>query len=283
MSQSPQPGQSTVNCVGVWPIVAQQWDLLASPLRPEAQDIRIYLDEIRGWIDEFGPPRVLLLGVTPELYRLPWPEGTDFLAVDQSQPMIDHVWPGPRQAARRADWLSLSLADGPRDIVLCDGGFPLVAHPEGQGQLVRVIARATSSRAMVILRLYSPPARREPLDAVFRDLLAGRISNMNVLKLRLWMAIQKDATDGVELATVWRALHEVAPDLRDLARRLGWSIPHTEVINAYRDVKTRYHCASAEQVADLFCHEPGGFALIRKHVPSYEVGELCPIIVLRKY
>ncbi len=135
---------------------------------------------------------------------------------------------------------------------------------------------------MAILRLYVPPALRETPEEVLQDLMAGKIGNMNVLKIRLCNSLQRDAEEGVELATVWRTLHELAPDLGELARRVGWTLPHTEVINTYKDVSARYHYATVAQVTDMFCRDPGGFKLTRTYVPNYELGTQCPTLVLRR-
>ena len=83
-----------------WAAIARQWKQLGPPLRPVAQDIGFYWNAAEKWVRERGAPRVLLLGVTPELYHLPWPKGTDLLAVDRSQAMIETVWPGPKEAVQ---------------------------------------------------------------------------------------------------------------------------------------------------------------------------------------
>lgn len=87
-----------------WLEAARLWQFLGPPLRPAAEDVGFLKDAVREWTAaQAAPPRVLLLGVTPEIYGLPWPEGTDFLAADRTQAMIDVVWPGPRDAARHTD------------------------------------------------------------------------------------------------------------------------------------------------------------------------------------
>jgi len=265
-----------------WPETARQWQQLGPPLRPAAEDIGFYSDAVREWGGHGGAPRVLLLGVTPELYRLPWPKGTDFLAADRTQAMIDNVWPGPPGAVQRTDWLALALPDSSRDFVLCDGGLPLLAYPEEQRRLVCLLRAVLSDQGLCVLRLYVPPPQRELPGAVLKDLLGGRIPNLNILKLRLSMSLQEEVAEGVELATVWHALHEAAPDLEGLASRIGWSVQHMLAINAYRGSTDRFYFATVDQVSDLFCKSPGGFEVRRLHVPSYELGERCPTIVLRR-
>jgi|WetSurSiteA1Bulk_404760.scaffolds.fasta_scaffold05926_2 hypothetical protein len=266
-----------------WQETARRWQHLGPPLRPAAQDIGFFSDFVQEWEQHHRPPRVLLLGVTPEIYRLPWPEKTSFLATDKSQAMIDAVWPGPKKAAQCVNWLSLKLPDSSRDIVLCDGGLHLLAYPREQQQLVRILQAILSNQGLCIFRLYVPPSQQESPEAVLRDLIEGRIPNLNVLKLRLGMSLMKSAAVGVALGMIWQVLHEVAPDLEKLARRIGWSVEHIMPINTFRGSAERFYFVTVNQVTELFCINPGGFEVHGIRVPSsYELSEQCPTIVLRR-
>jgi hypothetical protein len=96
------------------------------------------------------------------------------------------------------------------------------------------------------------------------------------------MSLLDSAAQGVELGTVWRAIHEVAPDLEGLASRIGWPVEHMLVINTYRGSTNRYHFVTVDQVCGMFCRNPGGFEVHSLRVPSYELGEQCPTLVLRR-
>jgi SAM-dependent methyltransferase len=265
-----------------WSDIARQWEQIGPPLRPCIQDIAYYSDAVDLWVRGNGVPRAVILGVTPELYRLPWPKGTDVLAVDHTREMIDTVWPGPREAAICADWTNLPLDSATRDIVLCDGGLHLLAYPQSQQKLVRNLHRIVKPNGLCVLRLFILPSQRESTDAVLQDLLAARISNLNILKLRLGMAMQEDIKQGVQLADVWDEIHRAAPDLGRLAMHVGWPLEHLQAINTYRDCLKRYHFFGLTEVRRLFCENPGGFAVETVHVPTYELGERCPIVVFRR-
>jgi hypothetical protein len=105
---------------------------------------------------------------------------------------------------------------------------------------------------------------------------------MNVLKLRLWAALQESPSQGVELDTVWRTVHGAAGSLEELASRLGWPLEETLFINAYRGSTTRYWLGTVDEVTRIFCEEVGGFELASTHVPSYASGRQCPTVVLRR-
>jgi SAM-dependent methyltransferase len=267
---------------GNWPRLARQWRHVGPPLRAVAQDLDFVWQAARDWMARHGPPRVLLLGVTPELYRLPWPAGTDFLAADHTQEMIDYVWPGPPDAVLHTEWTNLALPAGSRDIALCDGGLQLNAYPRQQRLIARLLRDVLRPGGLCILRLYAPAGPHEETSDVLRDLVEGRVPNLNILKLRLGMAMMRSAEEGVELDAVWRAVHGAAPDLKELAARLGWELNHALVINSYRGSKLRYHFVTADQVVEMFGTRPGGFGLLARHVPTYELGERCPTLVLQR-
>lgn len=267
---------------GHWQDIARLWEQVGPPLRPSDQDIAFVKDAIGSWARDNGAPRALILGVTPELYHLPWPNGTDVLAVDHTQSMIDTIWPGPRNAVICADWTTMPLQTCSRNIVLCDGGVNLLAYPREHNQFVRTLHRVIASDGLCIFRLFIPPEERETSNEVLQDLLDAKIPNLNLLKLRLWMALHEDITKGIQLKQVWNAIHQVAPDFNRLASQIGWPVEHLLAINTYRNCSTRYYFIDLGDVCHLFCESPGGFTLEAVHVPTYELGEQCPTVVLRR-
>lgn len=265
-----------------WLEIARRWYQVGPPLRPSAPDLAACAAVVQCWSVFHGAPRALILGVTPELYHLPWPAGTELAAVDHTPAMIEAVWPGPGDAVLCANWMDLPLESASRDIVLCDGGLHLLAYPLAQQQLVRSLRRIVAPGGLCIFRLFVPPVQREAPESVLRDLLAGCIPSLNVLKLRLAMALQETSEAGVQLAQVWDALHQAAPDFNQLAAQLGWSLDHLLAIDTYRDCTSRYHFLDALQVVRLFAEEPGGFTFATMTVPRYELGERCPTVVFRR-
>jgi SAM-dependent methyltransferase len=265
-----------------WPDFSRQWHLLGSPLRPVAQDISFCEDAVLEWNRLHGAPKVLILGVTPEIYHLPWPERTDIIAADSKQDMINNVWPGPKDAVLLTDWLDLDLPDASRDIVLCDGGLHLLSYPDEQVRLVNLLNRIISDDGLLIIRLYTPPPKQESPDAILEDLLAGRISNINIMKLRVGMSIMENSEKGVQLRNIWNTVNRVAPDLNNLAANLGWPLEQTLVFNAYKESAIRYCFVTIDQVLDMACRKPGGFEIRSVRIPSYELGNQCPTLVLKR-
>ena len=267
---------------GHWVGIARQWSQVGPPLRPSHEDLRFVEHAVDRLCESAGPPRVLILGVTPEFYRLPWPEATDVFAADHTQAMIDHIWPGPAGTAHLTEWTSLPFAAASCDIVLCDGGLHLVKYPDDTSRLVHELRRMLAPGGLCILRLFIPPTKRETVQSVLADLQGGRIASLNHLKFRLWMALHDHPAEGVELGTVWNTLHTGAPDLESLAGRIGWSSEHILAINTYRNSESRYYFTGMDDVTRLFSEDPGGFEIESVHVPTYELGEQCPTVVLKR-
>ncbi|HEV3386437.1 MAG TPA: class I SAM-dependent methyltransferase [Gemmata sp.] len=267
---------------GHWLATARRWNQIGPPLRPSPEDIGFYSAAIDRWVLANRSLRALILGVTPELYRLSWPNGTNLLAVDRTRGMIDAIWPGPRNSVLCADWTAMPLPARSRDIALCDAGLILVSFPHGLIKIVRILQRVLTSGGLFITRLFLPPAQHESPGVVLSDLLAGSIANLNILKMRLGMALQENSEDGVQLGHIWDVLHRAAPNLPRLAERIGWSLETLSAIDVYRNCSSVYHFSSFTEIRQLFCDEPGGFTCESIDVPGYPLGERCPTVVFRR-
>lgn len=246
-------------------------------------DVAAFEDALHGWCLQHPgqSPRGLILGVTPELHRLPWPDESLLRAVDRTPAMIAHVWPGDPAAVLLSDWLEIDLPAAKVDIALCDGGLHLLDYPQGQSRLCELLGRAVLSGGIVAFRLFVPPLDRETPEQVVQALLDGRIRDLNCLKLRLGMALQDTPETGVALIDIWRRLKSLAADWSELAGNLGWRTEHLEVIDAYRDSGASYHFVTVKQAIDLFGAH--GFMRIATHVPKYEMGMQCPTVVFRRH
>ena len=275
------PSLTTTTVAAHWHPMAQLWKLLGPPLRLSPEDVAGYRRFAWEWIDRNGPPRVLLLGVTPEIHGLPWPEGHDFVAADTSLAMIDHIWPGARDQVLHTDWLDLMLPPASRDLVLSDGGLNQVNSPAGREKLADLLHHILPRGGRFITRLYTLPTVAESPDAVIASLLAGEIANLNLLKLRLGMAMQESPAHGIAVREIYEKLRDSTSDWQTLAAQLGWPLDHLLAIEAYRDSGASYCFFSAGDVVKLFC-ESGKFALLGSHVAAYPLGERCPMMAFER-
>jgi SAM-dependent methyltransferase len=229
-----------------------------------------------------GPLRALLLGVTPELARAAWRPDLDLVAVDRCAAMIAEVWPGDTasRCALRGEWLDLPLAASSVDLVLGDGCLTLFDFPRGYADLTASIARTLRRNGCLMLRLFCRPARAETVQEVFTALRERRIGNFHAFKWSLAMALQGEVSArGVALAEIWDAYRATIRDDQELASELGFPLAEVATIGNYRGVATRYTYSTLEEALDVLSSH---FELLEHWCGSYELGERCPTVVLRR-
>jgi SAM-dependent methyltransferase len=265
-----------------WNAHATRWQRIGAPLRPGASDV----EHVRASVRRFLPPpegtgRALLLGVTPELAEIDWYPPLSLLAVDKSEGMAAGVWPGDT-ATRRVqvgDWLAIDGSSGAFDVALGDGVFTLMDYRAGYDALAAKLGELLRPGGVLCLRLFCRPKKKEEVAAVFEALEAGRIGNFHVFKWRLAMALQDDATHAVRLADIWDVFRARVPSMAELAARTGFPEAEVATIEGYRDVQDRYSYSSVEEVTSVLVP---AFELLDTFYPSYELGERCPHLTLRR-
>lgn len=265
-----------------WSAVARNW-MFGSPLRPTEPDVALVrkgLSHLRLATDR--QPLSLIMGVTPEIYHLPWPDGWSVRAIDWTPAMIEHVWPGPREHATLDDWREMPFPSGSFDAVTCDGGINLLQYPDDQRRTFRHLARIVAPGGLFMPRLFVPPPARETPQEVLDDLFGGRIRDLNGLKMRMCMAMQDAAEEGVAPRDVRQRLLEVAGDWPALAGRLGWPLDHFATIEAYRHTTARYYYVTESVVTGMLCEEEPFFERVSAETPDYDLGDRCPTVVYRR-
>ena len=265
-----------------WDCMSAHFDQLQSPLRPCAQDLRIYREILGHDVNGHGGGRrVLLFGVTPELAQLDWPDHTELTAIDRSLPMIRRVWPGEipgRRAAIRGNWFDARFQDGTFDFALGDGILTGVPYPEGYGAFAERVVRWLKPEGILILRNFSAPSPVEPLEKVIDDLGRGGIACFDVFKWRLAMALHENSRTGVVVDDVYRAWTRIVKEDALAAAMSRWPRAAVDTIHLYAGRKNRYAFPTTDEVDAAFAPH-----LRRKSVtiPAYDLGERCPIVVYR--
>lgn len=257
------------------------WHRLSTPLRPAAEDIEILGRLIAQWCGARGRmrPEAVLLGVTPEIASMQWPEGTRLLAIDRSQGMIDNVWPErPYDGAMvvSGEWTNMPVAAGSRDVVTGDGCFSQLSYPEGYDALVNELRRVLKPGGLFAMRAFVRPEPAEPMDALLAELHAGKILNFHAFKWRFNMALQSDIASGVRLRDIWDAFNEEFGDPSALAAQRGWPFETVETIHAYRGVEARYTYPSLSELREILS---AGFSEVTCVYPTYEMADRCPTLL----
>lgn len=269
-----------------WNSFAIQWNLLGSPLRPCAEDVSIFEEMLAAEPEVFGAAankRTWLLGVTPEIATLRWPQDVELLAVERVQAMIDGIWPGDtdRRHAICADWLDPPFPDESFDLAIGDGCLTHVGFPDGLSRLLASVHRCLRREGYLMLRLFCRPDAAESPDAVIAALQSGAIKSFHAFKWRLAMAVQgtADAPD-VAVDEVWRIWNAAGVDSSALVSARGWRPEEIRTIDLYRGSSARYNFMRYDQT--ILHLQSAGFDLVATRSGSYELARQCPQVLLKK-
>jgi SAM-dependent methyltransferase len=281
MTKKTAPSSSAPSVV--WKRHARQWSYVGPPLRPASEDDALVHAAIVRWLRETdrSDATALVLGVTPELCRATLDANSRVIAVDNSYDMIRAIWPGrirARDEAVCADWRRMPFDASSVDLAFADGTFSILQYPAGYEVLCDELRRLLRPGGPCVVRCFAQVEKRETLEDVFADLSAGRVGNFHILKWRLAMALQPSAEAGVSVGSVWSALNDAWPDLDRLAEHTGWPVEQVRTIEVYRGVETRYTFPTLEEYCRVFAS--AGWRVVDVAVPSYELGERCPTLVI---
>jgi hypothetical protein len=131
----------------------------------------------------------MLLGVTPEIAGMDWPERSSLIAVDSSLPMAQAVWPGnlPQRWVVCGNWLALPQREPSCHVVIADGSFNCLPYPDGFRALAKTVSRVLCSDGILVLRCYIRSRERETPEGVCADVAADLSATSTLLSYgSLW-------------------------------------------------------------------------------------------------
>jgi SAM-dependent methyltransferase len=270
-----------------WPGIARSWHLVGPPLRPSPEEIELFERSIMRWAQgaqQTKEIQALILGVTPELFLLRWPEAMVVRALDASSEMINAVWQGPKGSAVSGSWTAAPIADASQHVIVCDGGFGVLSYPHGQRALLAEASRMLAPGGIFIVRLFAPGGLTGSVSEIAADLNAGSIASLDSLKLRLWGALQTDLSIGVRprdvVARIEDMAEETAGGLDYLVSGLGWSSDHVATLALHRRSDAVYHLTDADGLIAMA--ELSGFEPLAVESANSPFGNCCPVVSLRR-
>jgi Methyltransferase domain len=267
----------------VWQRLAQQWDHVGPPFRPTPEDIGFASAVLRSMpnAERTGALTSMLLGVTPELAAIL--AKTRSLEIDHSIGMINWSWMkfprGQLATPIAARWTSLPLRNNSVDLIFGDGCNIQLEFPGAYRTWSREMARILRPGGRVVLRVYVLPETPELSNAVIDDLMHKRIGNSNVLRMRLFMALQTSATIGVQVSDIAGYWKSARIDEKFLYTELGWPAAGIGIFDVFKNIELRYSFPTIRQLRMVFSDH---FIELDRHNPGYEIGSRCPTIVLQK-
>ena len=269
--------------VNHWDKHAQQWELVGPPLRPSGLDTDCFSDIVVEWSENKGQEALaaLLMGITPEIAHMNWPDNTRLFAADYSTEMIRSLWTMQDQQDRLAfssDWRTLPLPDHAVGLVIGDGCFTLLSYPDGYKDMAREIRRVLRDDGLFIVRFFVSTDDTTTPEQVHEQLLAGNMGNFHIFKFRLAIALQQTAENGVCVGDVWENWNAQRYDIDNLAAKLDWKPETIRTIDAYRGMNARYTYPTVDELKSALSP---WFNQIAQYNHEYEFGENCPTLVMR--
>ncbi|MGA1410130.1 MAG: class I SAM-dependent methyltransferase [Prochlorotrichaceae cyanobacterium] len=271
------------------------WHWLGPPLRPHAEDLRFIQQWIRDplnqWVQGKGtethqdaentPLQIGLLGVTPELAILDWPEQSCLTAIDSSEKMINAVWVGdrPHRKVIRGDWRSLPFEPQSCHAILGDGCLTLLDYPQGYQAIFQELARVLHPQGLISLRCFVRPEIPESVDSIFADLWTSKIETFHGFKLRLAMALQQNLAKGVAMVEVWNCWQQSIADPTALFETLHWPQALESTIAMYQNSTARYTFPTRLELQQIMAN--AGFQEKAVCIPTYDLGDRCPTLILQ--
>lgn len=264
---------------GYWDRLAQRWRI-AEPLAPGREDIGWFEDRTARYARK--PFRAVLLGVTAGIATMRWPDATQLFAVDWSHGMLKNVWPAAgtpqRTSVACADWRELPLASASVDVAIGDGCYTALGNLADATAFNSEMHRVLKPGGSVLMRCFCRPPAGLEIDALFQQLFAGGIANLDLFRWLLAMALQGSFATGVSVRIIWEQWARRVPDARALQARLGWTDDAIANMERMAGATMTYNFASLEEL--LQAAAPG-FDVIEHDSPGYAWGQLFPRIVLR--
>jgi len=230
--------------------------MLGPPLRPSSEDVRYLEETVASWAAGQNRKQLnaLLLGVTPDVANMNWPAATMLLGIDGALPMAQSVWPGNVPQKRWAlcgSWQALPLAAQSCDVVLGDGAINCVRYPHGCRDVLAEASQVLRDDGILVLRSYVQPALKEHPEDVIACIFKQPDPSFHHFKLRLLMAMQPSAVQGVAVDDVYRFWVRQHLSLGTLEEQTGWERAAIEMIEMYRETDTVHAFPSREELERL--------------------------------
>lgn len=263
-----------------WNIYAKSWEGQSAPLRPSQLDLNKYTQHI-SVSKKNDISSALIMGVTPELFHLSKTMGLTVRCVDQSQKMINSVWPGEKSQAILGNWLNLTKYIDSPTIIICDGGFHLLNWDE-QINFLNQFHNLNLIRSTLIFRFFLPPKIQLCCEKIFKALENKEIKSINYLKISLWHAIELNKNNQVKLSLIWDAISERAGhDVITYLSRLGFEKNSIDTLTVYKNNNSYYYFRDWNSIQDIF-YKKAKLKASLVSVSDYIQGNQFPIVSFNK-
>jgi len=264
----------------IWAQQSLRWKNVGLPTRPTPEDIEMMHELVIKHNRKLE--QIAVLGVTPEVVQIPWPEITKLRAFDLSKEMIASLWEPNKNVLSEvihADWQALPLLDDSIDLFVGDGCLTALPGIEIGAKVFREVFRCLNPEGRLIMRCFIRPKSNETLEQIIADVNSQQIHFFGSLKWRIAMAICDADTATVVPSQIIKVFNECFPDRESLSSQTGWDIGTINTIDSYRDMLNAFTFPSMSQI-EYMSNAVFHFEEIK--YGSYELSSRCPVISFQK-
>lgn len=255
-----------------WPKHSANWNRLGPPLRPTACVIKVMKEAV-------APGPVLMLGVTPEIYRA----FDHITAVDRDQSMIDRVWLGDTdtKCVTVGDWMDMDWPHNTFSGIVGDCAIPMLGNLAVVTEFQQRCYHWLKPGGTVAFRLMERPQQDVTLGDIERDLSQPAAMNFHAFKWRMGQCVaamnQNSATASADIRILFQTL---GYDRDRLCHVTGWDHDAVDSIDLYHNATQVVLFALRQEYIDTIPNHAQDVEFITND--DYDLCEFTPILIWRK-
>jgi SAM-dependent methyltransferase len=261
----------------IWGTQVDIWPTIPSPFSPSSEDLRLYQQACPPeLLAEGSAPRILVLGVTPQLTNAPWPRDAELHAVDYDEQMIATLWK-PREGAQchQVRWQDMPFEDAYFDVIVGDCAFNALPSQDEYEGVLRQVARVRRPGAPLITRFFVQPDPRPTLAQVV-DLARSELADLSppAKRLLVYMA-SSDAESRLCNPEGAERIREQWGDLESFLGAMGQTPEDMELTKLVLTFDQRVHYPNEQDIRRRFAPFFGDIGFT---YPATTIGQRCPIV-----
>lgn len=252
------------------------------PLKPPQDAVNVFENLVVATNkNPYTPFDLILLGVTPELALINWPDNFSLDAFDQSEKMISEVWQKNskiKSSAHLADWQSLPLPNSSANAIIGDGCTTQLPDKNTFDLLFKELARILKPGGHIFLRCFIRPEEMEPLSKISEDAWGGKIEFFGTLKWRIAMSLAAHNRNlFINVKDIYNSFNMLFPDRKSLSKHTNWPVDMIDTINSYKNSLMQYNFPTLNEFKKLL---PTHMKIENINYASHELSERCPILTI---
>ena len=261
-----------------WSNVAKQFGQTKPPLRPGPWDTELFSSLLRQQHEISPLKHALLLGVTPEIATLKWPDECYLVALERAVSMIDNHWPGDIENQRSVhcgDWFDIPGTLSNLDVIIGDGCFSLQEFESGYHQLCRSLCPPLSSQGALIIRCFVNSESDKRLVDLLSDIDCSQCFSMEEVKSLLFSALASRESPHVKVRDIWSLWKQLVYE-KNISIELMAKVAESGSFDYYENSQLRLSIPYVDDVKKLLGEH---FKNVEVFYSDYKLASFCPILL----